>query len=238
MKLEILKLNASKRPSHYLVGENVFWAGMYWIEEKESFQAGTNILVGNLSEGGWALTYALAMPKKYLDKSSQILVNGKNCSARKLDKLTFYVGDCSTYKHSKKTMKQIISKYEKNFSKVRLEELFHKLGINPNDESFYKKPLYDAGKDIWKYFVLIGILLGKRIFLFPWISSPMLMEMCVDVLKIGEVIKEQDSVLMIPVEDDIKIRESQLEYERCRLTQICGQVMKREKVNIKAQDFK
>lgn len=232
MKLELIKLNTWVKPSHCMIGENVFWGSVYWIDGGECFGEGVNVLVGDITKGGWSLTYSLAFPQKYLESSdeTQIMINGKMCSLRKLEKVSFYVGDCTAPIFLEKTAKELIWECGKKWRKKRLMKLLDEFEIDDAAESFYKIPMRAVGKNIWKYSVILGILLKKRIFLFPWISSPMLEEIQEDIVKIGEALKRRELILLLPVEQDDILQKTNLEYERCILTQVCGEPMYRERV--------
>lgn len=237
MELKLTNLNAYECPSHSMIGENVFWGSGYWIDKEECFRKGANILVGSITIGGWSLTYSLAFPNKYLDTSTQVVINGKKCSLRKLEKLSFYVGDCTSQIFLQKTAEQLIWKQAKRWSRKKVFKLLDELGINESAESFCEAPMCGAGKDIWKYSIVLGILMKKSIFLFPWISSPMLEEIQEDIVRIGKVLKEKEMILLMPVEDDNFLQGTALEYERCRLTRVCGERMQRERVNAVLDDI-
>lgn len=229
MELKLAKLDTWESPSHYVIGEKVFWASVYSIDEEECFYEGTNILAGGITEGGWSLTYSLAFPQKCLDASTEVKYNGRRCSLKKLEKLSFYVGDCTTQIFHEKTAKEIIWKCARRWSNKRISKLLEELEIDESAESFCKVPMCDTGKDMWKYSVALGIILRKRIFLFPWIPSVMLEQMKNDIVKIGETLKQRDLMLLLPTGNDDVLRNTTLEYENCKLTRICGKSMERER---------
>ncbi len=231
MKIVLHNVIASANPSHPLVGENVFWAGCYHIENQESFGVGANVLVGDISKGGWAITYALAHPQKYVEKSADILVNGKRCSRRKFGKMTCYVADCDGGIYAKKTAKEIINKYTRNRMKKQVRSLLAELGIDEQAESFSGCVMSESGKDIWKYSVAIGILRGKSVFLFPWFGEPMLQQMKTDIVRMGMTLAKRGCIMMLPVEHDRILQRTTLQYEQCMLTRICGKEMKRKTIH-------
>lgn len=49
-------------------------------------------------------------------------------------------------------------------------------------------------------------------------------------MKIGEALKRRELILLLPVEQDDILQKTNLEYERCILTQVCGEPMYRERV--------
>lgn len=230
MELKLTKVNAYVCPSHSMIGENVFWGSGYWIDKEECFREGANILVGSITKGGWSLTYSLAFPNKYLESSTQVVINGKKCSLRKLERLSFYVGDCTSQIFSQKTAEQLIWNQAKRWSREKVLKLLDELGINKSEESFCKLPMCSAGKNIWKYSIALGVLMNKSIFLFPWISSLMLEEIQEDIVRIGKVLKEKEKILLMPVQDDNFLQGTDLEYERCKLTRVCGERMQRERI--------
>ncbi len=233
MELKLIGLNTWASPSHCMIGEDVFWGSIYYIDKEECFGEGVNVLVGGITKGGWSLTYSLAFPQKYLESSERvpIMINNKKCSLKKLEKVSFYVGDCTARIFLDKTAKELIFGCAKKWRKKRLMRLLDELEIDTGAECFCKFPMRVAGKNVWKYSVALGILLKKRIFLFPWISSPMLEEIQEDIVNIGKALTRRKLILLLPLEEDDILQKTNLEYERCILTQVCGESMQRERVN-------
>lgn len=230
MKLQILKLSTWEYPSHSMIGQNLYWGSVYTIDSEECFSEGANVLVGNITKGGWALTHALACLKSKYKKTTNMKIDGENCSLHKMRKISFYVGDCKKKIQKKRTAKEIICKCSSKWEKAHLQQLLKEFGIDESAESFCKEPMCNAGKDIWKYSVVIGVLLKKEIFLFPWVSSGILQEIQEDIVRIGRALKERNLIMLLPVENDSLLRMTDLEYERCVLTQVCGEKMQRERV--------
>ncbi len=231
MKIVLHNVIASANPSHPLVGENVFWGGCYHIENQESFGVGANVLVGDISKGGWALTYALAHPQKHVEKPADISVNGKRCSRRKFGKMTCYVAGCDKSIYTKKTAKEIVNKYTRNSTKKQVQNLLRELGIDEQAESFSNCVMSKSGKDIWKYSVAIGILRGKSVFLFPWFGEPMLRELKTDIVRMGMALAKRGCIMMLPVENDRILQRTTLQYEQCKLTRVCGKGIERKTIH-------
>ena len=231
MKLQLLKWRTWEYPSHSMVGRNLYWGSVYTMDSEECFESGVNVLVGGITQGGWALTHSLANPRHSFKREVEIKLDGKRCSLRKLDYLSFYVGNMEKKFYQKRTAKKIFSKFTRNWGKERVSKLLKEFGIDEDADSYCKQPICSSGKDIWKYSVVLGVLMKKKIFLFPWFSQQNLQEIKDDVVKIGIALKKRNLIVLLPTENDAIFRTTALEYERCILTQVCGERMEREQVN-------
>ena len=61
-----------------MIGQNLYWGSVYTIDSEECFSEGANVLVGNITKGGWALTHALACLKSKYKKTTNMKIDEGN----------------------------------------------------------------------------------------------------------------------------------------------------------------
>ena len=181
----------------------------YFDEFSYSFNPGVNLLVGQIDDGGWALSYLLdPVIDKHIviDEGSQIELNGKEASLSDVRKISHALGQSNNTQSCQRQIKKAL----KNNPFVSESELFEKFELT---KERYNRKLSQVGNEIWKITAAIGFSQNKKIFCYPWLSNRYLYQVIHSLEIISKIIKENNQILILPCENTKMLDEfSDIEY--------------------------
>jgi len=195
-----------------------FASDVYWSSIREysyTFTPGAYALVGQIDDGGWALSYSLAPIKKkdvYINKwgssdehgigMTRFFIDDKEVSLAYLQSISCHLGYhnknkfASCNKSVRKQLKKAIKKGTSKYSLAELQEMFEFSDV------MMDRPIYNTGTSAWRITAAIGLAQGKKIFCFPWKSNSYIKGMVHSLEKLAKIFIKEDCLLLIPLEND------------------------------------
>ena len=180
-----------------------------------TFKSGAYALVGQIDNSGWGISYSLSpICKKdvYINRwtkdrindnmnISKFYLNDKEVTLKHLQSISCYLGHYVSGKRNlldSSAKNQLTRAIRKENSKYSMEELKSMFGLT---EERFDRPLYMTGNEVWRITAAVGLANGKRIFCFPWLTNNYLKPLIYAIEKMAEIIKKNDGILLLPVEN-------------------------------------
>jgi len=195
-----------------------FASDVYWSSIREysyTFTPGAYALVGQIDDGGWALSYSLAPIKKkdvYINKwvspdhgipESKFFIDDREVSLAYIQSISHHLGYYNKNKFAscnKSARKQLTKAIKKGTSKYSFAELQEMFGLS---EGRIDRPLHMTSREAWRITAAVGLAQGKKIFCFPWKSNNYIIGGVVYALEIlAKIAKEEGCILLMPLEND------------------------------------
>jgi len=172
-----------------------------------TFKTGTYILKGQISDGGWAISYALApLVKKDVHifnnelYTSRFYLNGKEVILKELQKISIYLGNHTVNRYAPCNMsgyKQIQKAIKKGTSKYSLDDLITMFCLS---QDRIHKPVCHTSGEAWLITAAIGLAMNKQIFCMPWQSNHIVSTKHAMFEIISKNVKRHNGILLIPAE--------------------------------------
>lgn len=164
-------------------------------------------IIGEIGEGGWALSYILAGRCKPLE--GKIEINDIASDQKILQKYSCYVGEGIS-----------INKYKFLFKRATVRDLLHQ-GIRqrkcPNDciddivnlfglsKERLNRTIENYSGERWRASLAVGYANGRQIYCFPWLNSNWLNKYIIGMREFASILallKETGAIIIIPTMTD------------------------------------
>lgn len=169
-----------------------------------TFKPGAYALSGQIDNGGWAFTYALT-PRSIDDvciyNTPKFIYDGKYESIDYIRSLSYYLGNYTnepTCPANFPAEQQFEPLLKSGKVEIPLEQVKERLGLTKERLS---RPLNMTGNEVWRITATIGLAMSKKIFCFPWMTNNQLKPLLYSIKKLSEILKENQCILLLPVEN-------------------------------------
>ena len=139
-----------------------------------TFSQGTNMLVGEIDSGSWAVSYLLSMfecrPKDFvMSEIPQIAVNGEPLPFHELAKFTCYMDRSFPLFSSMASVRLCVEKGLKSSGLTLCADDVKDLFCL--DSQRFERPLAGVGNEIFRAMSAIAYCFGQQVFCFAWLSK-------------------------------------------------------------------
>ena len=181
--------------------------GRFWTtcdEFNYDFTPGVYALTGQFDDGGWAFAYALTnecAKKQLIDQEAEFYIRGQRTTLQELSKHVQNLGFSHPKKWSDRMYRNTVhERIEKGIKKTGLswtaEEVRQMFRIDPER---FERNIRFVGFEAQKCNAAIGLVNGKKIFCFPYLTESGILISFVQ--NICEVLREQGCIVLMPVYD-------------------------------------
>jgi len=171
------------------------------------FTNGIYFLTGEIDIGAWSFAYSLTDTAKDTHVYyTSLLVNGISVDLDVVRNQTFHVGQYEMYgkKTFESVLKKALKKSKNNRSYDDMLRKFDRFGFDerPIEAEAKRWRMNCVNRKIWYLSPLIGLALGKKIFVFPWLSKKDYLsgffQMAYDLLV------DEDVIVIVPCSEKIQ----------------------------------
>ena len=173
-------------------------------QEKFIFNRGVNLLIGEIDDGNFAVSYLLSMYNKCVRKRSfnyplVLTIDGQQTDLEKFTKRCCYLdeGEYPLLKSKRKTVRQLIKKGLKK-SKIDKtpDEVIELFRLTPER---IDRPICSVGNERFRAMAAVGYSYGKEVFCFPWLSKRMFDYYTNNILWLLDIFEELKVIAIVPV---------------------------------------
>jgi hypothetical protein len=163
---------------------------------------GINKLIGEIDCGNWEMSYLLSMYKYrpddfILSEIPTVLLDNKTVSLQKISKIACYMDESYHLFSSKKTVKELITHNLKlNNCEYNCAEILDCFKL---DEQRVERPIIYTGNEHFRAMAAVGILYGKEIFCFPWLSNSRFLLYYRNITFCLEKLADYGKIIVLPV---------------------------------------
>jgi len=199
MQLTLKRYQTCAEPQNDMVGKITCVCD----EFSYSFSNGTYFLTGEVDSGAWSFADSLICADNKISQYTsyeEIALNGKNVDLSEVQKMSFSIGQYKTYGEKKfeSILKHALKKSKSTYTVEDICKKFDFFGI---DEWLKNQKMSLVNTKIWYLSAAIGLAMGKKIFVFPWLSNRTFRLYHGFIINTIHILNQEDLLVFVPCSD-------------------------------------
>jgi len=166
------------------------------------FNAGINMLKGEIDSGVWAVSYLLSMYTHLRDdfilfEDSVADVDGKTVPLAELSEVSCYMDKIYPLFSTELSVRELVAKglqeNKLDYSVNDIKDLFYL------DHERFERPLSCVGNEVFRAMAAVGYCNKKEIYCFPWLSKRRFDGYHANMTGLLEILESLNKVVIVPV---------------------------------------